>query len=203
MDLFIQKRVAGFFAGDGGGGAVTGVDGGFSRKSQDFFLDSGKKQVTVAAGKVPATDPIGKEDIPAEKTMMIGKIKAEAAGAVSGDEKKLGAGPAGGEGIGLPEELGGANRPEAPGEAEGKHGVGLQTEEGGVGMIIHGATGPVREIRGVPDVVPVAVGKQEGIRLQLLFFEKFEESLGGIDGQAVAAKVQEVGVGGGEATRIN
>ena len=45
------------------------------------------------------------------------------------------------------------------GEAEGEHGVGLEAEEGGVGVVVDGATGPVGEVRSIPDVVPVSVGE--------------------------------------------
>ena len=88
------------------------------------------------------------------------------------------------------------------GEAEGEHGVGLEAEEGGVGMVVDGATGPFGEVGGIPDVIPVAVGEEEGVRLELFFLQKIEEALGGIDGEAVAVEVEKVGVGGGEAARI-
>ena len=61
-----EKGVGGFFAGDGGGGAVAGIDGGLSGEGQDFFSNTGKQQVTITSGQVPAADAIGKENIPAE-----------------------------------------------------------------------------------------------------------------------------------------
>ena len=88
------------------------------------------------------------------------------------------------------------------GEAEGEHGVGLEAEEGGVGVVVDGATGPLGEVRGIPNVVPVSVGKEEGVRLELFFLQKVEEAFGGVDGQTVAVEVEKVGVGGGEAARV-
>lgn len=92
--LRIKKEgIGGFFAGHGGGGTVARVDGGFAGKGQDLFSDAGKQQFTIAAGQVPASHAIGKENIPAKKLILGGEIQAEAAGAVAGDEKKFGAGP--------------------------------------------------------------------------------------------------------------
>ena len=50
-------------------------------------------------------------------------------------------------------------------------------------------------------MVPVTVGKEKGVWLDFFLFEEVEEALGGIDGEAMTVEVDEVGVGGGEATR--
>lgn len=85
-------------------------------------------------------------------------------------------------------------------EAEGQHRVRLQAEERSIGMVVDRTTGPVRQIRGIPDVVPMAMGKKKRVRFELLLFEKIEEAFRGVDGEAVAAEVDKVGVGGSEAT---
>ena len=121
---------------------------------------------------------------------------------MAGNEEEFGSGPGGGDGTGLFQQSGGADRAEALGEAEGEHGIGLETEKGGVGMVVDRATGPVGEVGGVPEVVPVAVGEEEGVGLEFFLFEEVEEALGGIDGEAVAVEVDEVGVGGGEAAGV-
>ena len=59
-------------------------------------MDSGDQEFSAAPGEIPATDSIGKEDVTAEKLFRLGKVEAEAAGAVTGDVEKLGVGPRGG-----------------------------------------------------------------------------------------------------------
>jgi len=66
--------------------------------------------------------------------------------------------------------LGGRNGAKFFREAEGKHGVRLEAEKGGVGMIVDGALGPLGEVSGVPDVVPVAVSEKESVGLELFLF---------------------------------
>ena len=83
------------------------------------------------------------------------------------------------------------------GQAEGEHGVRLKAEKRGIGVVVDGATGPVGEVGGIPDVIPVTVGKEKGVWLDFFLFEEVEEALGGIDGEAVAVEVDDVGVGGG------
>jgi len=90
---------------------------------------------------------------------------------------------------------------EALGQAERKHGVRLEAQKGGVGVIVDGAAGPGGEIGGIPDVIPVAVGKEKGVWLEFFFLQEVEKTLGGIDGESVAAEIDEVGVGGSEAAR--
>ncbi len=98
------------------------------------------------------------------------KIKAKAPRTVAGDEKKGGSRPGGGKGAGLLQHGGGEDGAEALGQAEGEHGIRFQAEEGGVGMIINRASGPVGEVSRVPDVVPVTVGQEEGVRFELSLF---------------------------------
>jgi hypothetical protein len=98
--------------------------------------------------------------------------------------------------------LGGADRAETLWETKSEHGIGFQTQEGGVRMVVDGATSPVGEIGGVPDVVPVTVGKEEGIRFELFLFQKVEKTFGCVDGETVAAKIDQVGVSGGQATGV-
>ncbi len=83
------------------------------------------------------------------------------------------------------------------GQAEGEHGVRLKAEKRGIGVVVDGATGPVGEVGGIPDVIPVTVGKEKGVWLEPFFLQEVEKPLGGIDGQTVAVEVDDVGVGGG------
>ena len=43
------------------------IDSGLRGKGQNLFLDACDQEVSTSSRQVPATDPIGKEDIPAEK----------------------------------------------------------------------------------------------------------------------------------------
>ena len=182
---------------------MTGVDDGVGRQGEDLFSDAGEKLIPVASGQVPPTDAVRKKNIPAIELTRGGKIKAEAARAVTGDEQQLGVGPSGWNRPGILQQPGGFDRAKALGQAEGQHGIGLLAEKSSIGMIVDGATGPVGKISGVPDVVPVTVGKEEGVRSHFFLFEKVEETFRGIDSQEVAAKVNEVGVGGGESAAID
>ena len=47
--LSLKKRVGGFFAADGGGRAVTGVDDGLGRERENFFLDASDEKVPTSA----------------------------------------------------------------------------------------------------------------------------------------------------------
>jgi len=83
------------------------------------------------------------------------------------------------------------------GQAAGEHGVRLKAEKCGIGVVVDGAAGPCGEVGGIPDVIPVAVGKEKGVWLELFFLQEVEKPLGGIDGQTVAVEIDNVGVGGG------
>ena len=89
------------------------------------------------------------------------------------------------------------------GQAEGEHRVGLKAEGGGIGMVINRATGPIGEVGGVPDVIPVSVGEEKGMGLEFFCFKEVEKAFGGVDGEEMAIEVDQVGVGRGEATRIS
>ena len=84
---------------------------------------------------------------------------------------------------GFVEKLGGEYGPEFLGKAEGEHGIGLKAEKGGVGVVVDGAIGPFGDFGSVPDVVPVAVGKKEGVGFEFFCFQEIEKSFRGIDGQ--------------------
>ena len=89
------------------------------------------------------------------------------------------------------------------GETKGEHGVGVEAEKGGIGMVVDGASGPLRDSCGVPDMIPVAVGEKEGVRFEFFCFKEIEKALGRIDGKEMAVEIKNVGVGGSEATRIS
>ena len=91
LNGFLEKRIGGFFATDGGGGAMTGVDDGVGRQGEDLFSDAGQEQIAVSSRKIPAADAIREKDIAAKKAARSRKIEAEAARAVTGDEQQLGA----------------------------------------------------------------------------------------------------------------
>ena len=83
--------------------------------------------------------------------------------------EESGLGPRGWGGSRFVEELGSANGAEFLGKAEGKHGIRFEAEEGGVGMIVNRATGPFRNLGGIPDMIPMSVGEKEGVRFYFLF----------------------------------
>jgi hypothetical protein len=75
----------------------------------------------------------------------------------------------------------------------------LKAEEGGIGVVVDGALCPVGDVSGIPDMVPVAVRQEEGVRFYFFLFEEVEKAFRGIDGEEVAIEVVDVGVGSGEA----
>ena len=70
-------------------------------------------------------------------------------------------------------------------------------------MVVDGASGPLRDSSGIPDMIPVAVGDKKGVRFEFFCFKEFEKALGRIDGKEMAVEIKNVGVGGSEATRIS
>ena len=69
-------------------------------------------------------------------------------------------------------------------------------------MVVDGASGPLRDSCGVPDMIPVAVGEKEGVRLEFFCFKEVEKALGRIDSKEMAVEIK-VGVGSGEAACIS
>ena len=118
---------------------------------------------------------------------------------MAGDEQELGLGPCGGNWARLLEKLGGLDGAEFFGEAEGEHGIGLEAEECSVGMIVHGATGPIRKVGCVPNVIPVSVGEEQSVGFNFFLLEEIQKSLWGIDGEKMPVEIEEVGVSSGEA----
>jgi hypothetical protein len=88
-------------------------------------------------------------------------------------------------------------------KTKGEHRVGVEAEKGGIGMVVDGASSPLRDSCSVPDMIPVAVGKKEGVGFEFFCFKKIEKALGRIDGKEMAVEIKNVGVGGSEATRIS
>jgi len=88
------------------------------------------------------------------------------------------------------------------GQAKREHGVRLEAEKRGIGVVVDGAVSPCGEVGGIPEVIPMAVGEEEGIGLDLFFLQEVEEAFGGIDGESVAVQVNKVSVGGGEAAAV-
>jgi len=165
---------------------------------ENFFLNACNEEVSTSSGQVPATDAIGKEDVSAEKLVSLSEVEAEATWAVSWNVEKLGLGPSERGRSFFLEELGGVDGLDFLGETESEHGVGFETEKGGVGMIIDGASSPLCDGGGVPDMVPMAVGEEEGVRFKVFCFEEIEKTLGGIDSEKVSLEVEQVGVGLGK-----
>jgi len=89
------------------------------------------------------------------------------------------------------------------GKTKGQHRVGVEAEKSGIGMVVDGASGPLRDSSGVPDMIPVAVGDKEGVRFEFFCFKEIEKALGRIDGKKMAVEIENVGVGSGEATCIS
>jgi|APGre2960657468_1045069.scaffolds.fasta_scaffold12941_4 hypothetical protein len=177
---------------------MTRINSSLWRKRENFFLNACDEEVSTSSGQIPATDAIGKEDVSAEKLVSLWEVEAKATWAVSWNVEKFGLRPSGRGRSFFLEELGCVDGLDFFGETESEHGVGFKTEKGGVGMIIDGASSPLCDGGGVPDMVPVAVGKKEGVRFKVFCFEKIEKTLGGIDGEKVPLEVEKVGVGLGE-----
>jgi hypothetical protein len=192
-----------FLLTHGRGRTVTGVHDGLGRERQDFFSDSIEKNFTTASWEVPTANAIGKKNVTPKELTLLGKVKAEATGAVAGDMKKAGRRPVRGKRGFFVQKLGGVYGAEFFWEAEGEHGIGLEAEKRGVGMIVNGAFSPLGEVGRVPDMVPVSMGEKEGVRFDVSLFEKIEKSLRGIDGEEMALEIKEVGVGGGEAAGVD
>ena len=68
------------FAGDGGGGAVAGVDLGFVREGEDFGLDAAEEGAGAAAGEVGAAHAVAEEDVATEEVPGGGGMEADAVG---------------------------------------------------------------------------------------------------------------------------
>ena len=88
------------------------------------------------------------------------------------------------------------------GQAESEHGIGFQAEKSGVEVVVDRATGPVGQVSGVPDVIPVAVGEEEGVGFDLFPSQEIQKTFRGVDGEAVAAEIDQVRVGGGKAACV-
>ena len=171
------------------------INSGLWWERENFFLNACNEEVSTSSGQVPATDAIGEEDVSAEKLVSFWEVEANATWAVTWNVEKFGLGPSGRGGSFFIEELGGLDRLDFLGQAKSEHGIGFETEKGGVGMIIDGASSPLRDGGGVPDLVPVAVGQEEGVRFKIFCFEEIEKTLGCIDGEKVPLEVEKVGVG--------
>jgi hypothetical protein len=78
------------------------------------------------------------------------------------------------------------------GKTKGEHGVGVEAEKGGIGMVVDGASGPLRDSSGVPDMIPVTVGKKEGVRFEFFCFKEIEKALRRIDGKKMAVEIEEM-----------
>ena len=182
---------------------MPGVDNGFGREGKDFFSDPIQQEFSVASRQVPSSHPVGKKDIATKKLIGLGQVEAETAWTVAGDMKKSGLRPTRWCRGGFVEKLGGANGPEFLGKAEGEHGIGLKAEKGGVGMIVNGALGPFGEVGSVPDVVPVTVGQEKGIGLELFLFQKVEEAFRGVDGQEMSVQIEKISVRVGKAACVS
>jgi hypothetical protein len=70
-------------------------------------------------------------------------------------------------------------------------------------MVVDGASSPLRDSSGVPDMIPVAVGDKEGVRFEFFCFKEIEKALGRIDGKEMVVEVEKVGVGSGETACIS
>ena len=174
---------------------MAGINSSLWWERENFFLNACDEEVSTSSGQVPATDAIGEEDVPAEKLVSLWEVEAEATWAVSWHVEKFGLGPSGRGRSFFLEELGGVDGLDFLGEAESEHGVGLETEKGGIRMIIDGASSPLCDGGGVPDMIPMAVGEEEGVRFKVFCFEEIEKTLGGIDGEKVSLEVEKVGIG--------
>jgi len=88
---------------------------------------------------------------------------------VAWDVKESGLRPGGWGGSRFVKDLVGVDGAEFFGKTEGEHGIWFEAEKGGVGMIVNRTTGPFRNVGGIPDVVPMSVREEEGVRFDFLF----------------------------------
>ena len=66
-------------------------------------------------------------------------------------------------------------------------------------MVVNGALGPVGQVSGVPNMIPMSVSQKEGVGLELFLFQKIQKSFRGVDGEEMTCKIKKVGVGFGKA----
>jgi len=198
----LKKRIRSFFATDGGGGSVARINNSFLGKGENFFTDAAEEKIATSPRKIPTAHCVFEKDVAAKQLIRFWEVEAEAAWAVAWDVEEPSLRPGGWGRSRFVEELGGVNGPEFLGKTEGEHGIRFEAEEGTVGMIVNWATGPFRNVGGIPDMVPMSVGDKEGVRFDFLFLQEIEEAFGGIDRKEMAAEVQKVGVGCGEAAGV-
>jgi hypothetical protein len=97
----------------------------------------------------------------------LGQIEAKAARAVSRNMEKLRVRPRGGRRVEIVDRLSRTYGLQFFRKTKGEHGVRVEAEKGGIGMVVDGARGPFRDSCGVPDMIPVPVGEKEGVGLEL------------------------------------
>jgi hypothetical protein len=149
---------------------MSGVNDGLGREWEDLFPDSIQKNFPTASGQVPAANAICKKDIAAKELAVLGEIQAETTRAVARNVQELGFRPNGRRGRSFFEKMRGVDGPQFLGETEGEHGIRLEAEKGGVGMIVNGAFGPFGKVSCVPDVIPMSMGEKEGVRFEFFLF---------------------------------
>ena len=178
---------------------MSGVDDCLGGGGKDFFSDPIEKEVAIPSGQVPTADAIGKQNVAVKKLAAFREIKAKAARTMARNMKDPGFGPGSGKGAALIKQMRGLDGAQFLGQSEGKHGIRLEAEKRGFGMVVNVASGPVGQSGGIPDMVPVSVGQEKGIGLELFPLEKIEKAFRGVNGQKVATEIKEVSVGGSKA----
>ena len=127
----------------------------------------------VAAGEISATDAAGKKDVAAVEEVGRFLQEANVAGAVSGDMEDLEINAFDDLGGGFVGEKVGLDWVDFPIETELFKEIGLCDEGGGVRMITDFAFMLALDAGGVPDMVDMAMGEEEGVDGISLIAEPF------------------------------
>ena len=73
----LEERIGEFFAADGGGGAVAGINDGIVGEGVEAFSDGFEKSTHIAAGEVGAADATLEEGVASDDEAVGGVIKAD------------------------------------------------------------------------------------------------------------------------------
>jgi len=68
----LKKRVGGFFATDGGGGAMARINNGFWGQRENLFTDATEKKIPTSPRKVPTAHSVFEKDVAAKQLIGFG-----------------------------------------------------------------------------------------------------------------------------------
>ena len=165
-----EVGVVAVFGGDGGLGAVAGIDGGVGREVLDEVFEGVDERPVVAAGEVCAAYGELEEAVAGEEHLLFLAVVADAAGGVAGagddGEAMVAEGDDGVLGDGLAGRTCGALHGMTEDEAHLLLGMEEGVEVGGVatgGEMVAGV-----DVGGIPEVVEMGVRQEMGHRAQVV-----------------------------------